>query len=140
MLELLAASNLAVCRQANNWIQAGHFPASDSQATAVLYSKHLQTKNSFNHLVACLNMLRTVLNMVGTLLCSKMKKDQKAIPATWLEHCWNPALALVASSHCMGLVQVHWSHSLTCRKLKTQTLLLHVIYILHVSPTYSHFI
>lgn len=85
MLELLAASNLAVCRQANNWIQAGHFPASDSQATAVLYSKHLQTKNSFNHLAACLNMLRTVLNMVGTLLCSKMKKDQKALPATWLE-------------------------------------------------------
>ena len=121
-MELLAANNLAACRQANNWIQASHFPASDSQATAVLYSKHPQTKNSFNHLAACLNMLRTV-------------------SSTWLGHCFQKCKisksnsspgAGTASSHYMGLAQVHWSHSLTCRiRLKTQRLLL-------PTATYSH--
>ena len=85
MLELLAANNLAACRQANNWIQASHFPASDSQATAVLYSKHPQTKNSFNHLAACLNMLRTVSS---TWLGHCFQKC-KIIKKQFLTRCWH---------------------------------------------------
>ena len=48
----------------------------------------LQTSPNKDFIQSPCRLSRTVLNMVGTLLCSKMKKvekDQKAIPATWLE-------------------------------------------------------
>ena len=89
--------------------------------------KNLQTMNSFNHLAVCLNMLRTV-SSIWLGRCFRNPKRSKSISSLG---------AGTASSHYMGLAQVHWSHSLTCRiKLKTQTLLLHTAAYCHLIIIY----